>query len=68
MAKERFIMHIEAERHWWRGVSTTLCGLTFKVEQSSIFGLHLNPECPTCKRLAKQRKQDKKAARKGGRR
>lgn len=46
MGKRDFIMHVEASRSWWHGTSTTLCGLTFKVEKATWGG---RIDCATCK-------------------
>lgn len=46
----KFIMHIEKSKSWWNGTSTTLCGITFKVEKSSWFG---SVTCNACKAIKK---------------
>jgi hypothetical protein len=48
-----FVMHVEKSKSWWHGTSTTLCGLTFKVEKSSWFG---DITCPACKAIKKSGK------------
>jgi hypothetical protein len=53
----KFVMHVEKSKSWWSGTSTTLCGLTFKVEASSWFTA---PTCPTCAALEKAAKQSRK--------
>lgn len=57
----QYVMHIEAKRGWWSGVSTTLCGLTFKVEKATYFP---GKTCPTCERIEKDAKRAKKGGRK----
>lgn len=56
----KYTMHIEESRSWWRGTSTTLCGLTLRVERASYFA---GTTCPDCKRLKKAARQARKRGR-----
>ncbi|SDJ21939.1 hypothetical protein SAMN05192558_109318 [Actinokineospora alba] len=54
MGKRDFVMHVEASRSFVFGTSTTLCGLTFKVEKATRGG---RIDCATCKALKAAKKR-----------
>ena len=56
MARTEFVMHTEAKRNWWSGTSTTVCGLTFKVEKATRGG---RVTCPACARINQETKNGK---------
>lgn len=58
----KFVMHVEASRSWWRGTSTTLCGLTFRVQRATYWGATTCTECRALEKAARKRRRD------GGRR
>ncbi|MDQ3405242.1 MAG: hypothetical protein M3548_17930 [Actinomycetota bacterium] len=54
MAKPKLPMHVEARRGWFSGVSTTLCGLTLKVNKASHFAAVTCPACAAARKAMKK--------------
>lgn len=50
------VVHGQADRSWWSGRRTALCGAVFEAKEveSAWFS---SITCPACKRLMKQRKK-----------
>ena len=55
---EADIIHIEGKRRFFSGISTTLCGETFKVTKASWF--LYNNNCQACADIDYERKQERR--------